>query len=251
MKDRPTLKGAAIIAALLLPTAIIAQDEQGEPTTMPSPQKGTPTTGSVGYAPIYKPPLGGGRQGRVEGGARGAPDRAVLLAVLTPDEPGLTTKEQPSLYWYISQPTTFPIEVTVTENQAVKPLLEARITSPSQAGIQRIRLTDYGVRLKTGSLYRWYIALVPDSTRSKDILAGGLIERIELAEALRARLNQASTAELPFVYADEGIWYDALSSISDTIDADPNNSNLRAQRASLLEQVRLQEIADFDRQAAR
>jgi len=107
------------------------------------------------------------------------------------------------------------------------------------------------VRLKTGSLYRWYIALVPDSNRSKDILAGGLIERIELAGALRARVNQASKAELPFVYADEGIWYDALSSISDTIDADPNNSNLRAQRASLLEQVQLQEIADFDRRAAR
>src|SRR5262249_2338656 len=188
MKDRPTLKGAAIIAALLLPTAIIAQDEQGEPlqksipTTGPvgyEPEKPTPTTGSVGYAPIYRPPLGGGRHGRVEGDARGAPDRAVLLAVLTPDEPGLTTKEQPSLYWYISQPTTFPIELIVTENQAVKPLLKTRITSPSQAGIQRIRLTDYGVRLKTGSLYRWYIALVPDSNRSKDILAGGLIERIE------------------------------------------------------------------------
>ena len=218
-------------------------------------EKPVGTTGGVGLLPTYKPPLRGAPSGRVGGGTRGGPggpDRSVVLSVLTPDHSGLTTKEQPSLYWFTSQPTSYPIELTVTEDQAVKPLLETRIGSSSQAGIQRIRLADYGVRLRVGVVYRWYIAVVPDpKNRSKDILAGGLIERIEPSENSRTRLSQAGAAQAPFVYAEEGIWYDALSAISDMIDAAPNDSTLRTQRASLLQQVGLQEVADFDRRAIR
>ena len=241
-------------AFLAVGKQVLAQTEK-KPAEPPKSGKPTPTTGGVGFAPVYKPPLRGAPSGRVGGGTRGGPsgtDHPLVLSVLTPDHVGLTTQEQPSLYWYTSQPTTYPIELTVTENEAVNPMIEKRIGSPSQAGIQQIRLVDYGVRLKTGSVYRWYIAVVPDpDVRSKDILAGGSIERIEPTEALRARLSHASKAELPSVYAEQGIWYDALSAISDMIDADPSNASLHAERAALLEQVRLQEAAAFDRSAAR
>lgn len=228
----------------------LAQTEK-EATEPPGPVKLTPTTEGIGRGPIYKPPLRGVPTGRVGGGTRGAPggpDRLVVLAVLAPDHIGLTTQEQPSLYWYISQPTTAVIELTVAENQAVNPMLEKRINSPSQAGVQRIRLADYGVRLKPGIVYRWYITVVPDpNIRSKDILAGGLIERAEPSANLRTQLAQQGPAQAPIAYAEEGIWYDALSAISEMIDATPNDSALHAQRASLLEQVRLQEVAEFER----
>src|SRR5437879_462045 len=74
---------------------IPAQTEKTQP--MPSgPVKPTATAGTVGFAPIYKPPLRGAPSGRVGGGTRGGssgPDRSVVLSVLTPTDAGWTTQE--------------------------------------------------------------------------------------------------------------------------------------------------------------
>jgi hypothetical protein len=44
------------------------------------------------------------------------------------------------------------------------------------------------------------------------------------------------------VLAEAGIWYDALDSLSMQIEAAPENENLRAQRAALLDQVGLEDV---------
>ena len=222
-----------------------------KPAAAAEPIKPVTAPSGEGRSLTYKPPLRGNPAGRVGGGTRGGtPDRSVVLSVLTPDHVGLTIQEQPNLFWYTSQPTSYTAELTVIENQAVKPLLETRLGPLTHAGIQRIRLKDYNVHLKTGVQYRWYVAIVPDrKNRSKDILAGGFIERVEPADNLRTRLAQAGAERSAFVYAEEGIWYDALSVLSEMIEAAPRDANPRSQRAALLEQVRLQQVADFDRGA--
>jgi hypothetical protein len=169
--------------------------------------------------------------------------------VLAPDHVGLTTQAQPSLYWYLSQPTTSPIEFTVIDAQGISPLLETRLQSPTRPGIQQVRLADYGVRLKTGMKYHWFVVLIPDRhSRSKDVVAGGLIERIEPSEVLRIKLAQAGKAQTPHIYAEAGLWYDAVAAISGQIETASNAQNLRQQRAALLEQVGLQDIAAHDKQ---
>jgi hypothetical protein len=160
--------------------------------------------------------------------------------VLAPDHSAFTTTEQPSLYWYISKPTSLPVELTVMDPQGVKPILETQLPSPTKAGIQRVKLADYNVHLAPGAAYRWFVAVVPDADRrSKDILAGGAIERVDLQEDVKAKVAKASDKELPFVYAQAGLWYDALKSISDLIDAAPQNQELQNQRTALLKQVGL------------
>jgi Domain of Unknown Function (DUF928) len=191
-------------------------------------------------APVYKPPTRGAPGGRVGGGTRGNQSNVFILSVLAPDQGGFTTSEQPCLYWYISSATTLPVEVTVMDAQGVQPLLETRLTSPVKAGVQRVSLTDYNVRLAPGTAYRWFVAVVPDNDRrSKDILAGGAVEQIEPTEDLKAKLAQASKQEKAFIYADAGIWYDALREISDMIEAAPHDQKLIKERAELLRQVGL------------
>ena len=81
--------------------------------------------------------------------------------------------EQPSLYWFISNSTSLPVELTVMDPQGIQPILETRIPAPVQAGVRRIRLSDYDIRLAPGAAYRWFVAIVPDADRrSKDILGG-------------------------------------------------------------------------------
>jgi len=196
--------------------------------------------------PVYKPPLRGAPAGRIGGGTRGATEReSFSLQVLAPDHVGYTTQEQPCLYWYISKTTTYPIEVTVTERQAVKPLVEKLLKAPEQAGIQSVCLAAHDARLRPNVPYKWFVTLVTDAEhRSKDILAGGIIEMVNAPETLSARLKSVESGRAPFIYAEEGFWYDALGAISRMIEASPKDADLRRQRASLLEQVGLSEAAE-------
>jgi hypothetical protein len=115
--------------------------------------------------------------------------------------------------------------------------------------VQRVRLADYAVRLEPGVLYQWFVALVPNPTqRSQDVVTSGMIERITLSDELRAQLAQTGKARLPHLFAAASLWYDAIAAISDLIDAAPQDTTLRQQRAALLEQVDLPPVAAYDRQ---
>lgn len=195
--------------------------------------------------PEYKPPKRDSPGGRVSGGTRGPGREVFVFSVLAPDHTGLTVSEQPSLYWFISSSTSLPVELTLMDPQATKPILETRIPHPIQPGVHRIRLADHGLRLAPGVPYRWFVAVVPDTDRrSKDIVAGGVIERIESPEGLSAKLAQAGKAKAPHIYAEAGLWYDALGAVSDLIETAPNDPALRRQRASLMVQVGLPEIGE-------
>jgi len=197
-----------------------------------------PATATV--TPVYRPPIRGAPGGRVGGGTRGTAREVFVLSVLAPDHSGLTVAEQPSLFWYISTPTSLPVELTVMDPRTTQPLLEIGVATPIEPGIQRLRLADHGIRLAPDVPYRWYVAVVPDSgRRSRDILAGGAIQRINPSGELVARLGQARRDELPSVYAEAGLWYDALAAMSDLIDGAPDNAALRQQRAALLTQIGL------------
>jgi hypothetical protein len=182
--------------------------------------------------------------GRVGGGTRGVAGRDVfVLSVLAPDHKALTVSDQPSLYWFISSDTSLPIELAIADPNATEPLLETRLPSPAPRGVHRIRLADFPVKLEPGVAYRWSVTVVPDANRrSRDILASGTIERVEPSAVLAARLQSARTGDLPFIYAEEGIWYDALAVLSDLIDGAPENGDLQRQRAALLSQARVPQI---------
>ena len=227
------LRHLAIIALgglVLLPVASAISQEQKTGDKKP------PATGTV--TPVYTPPIRGAPRGRVGGGTRGTGREVFVLSVLAPDHSGLTVSEQPSLYWYISAPTSLPVELTVMDPGLTQPLLEVRLTAPIEAGIHRLRLSDHGVRLAHGVAYRWYVAVVPDAgRRSRDILAGGAIERINPSSEVAVRLGQARREDLPAIYAEAGLWYDALATMSDLIESAPDDTELRRQRAALLSQV--------------
>jgi len=195
---------------------------------------------------VYKPPKRGKPGNRVGGGTRGQGDNIPPLAALAPDHTGLTTKNQPSLYWFLARPTTNQIEFTVSNKQEIKPLLEISLNNPDRQGIQCIHLLDHGLKLSPEIEYQWFVALVPDpDSRSKDIVAGGTIKHITPSKTLTQRLTKAGKMEIPGIYADEGLWYDALSSISELIKTNTNDKNLHLQRALLLEQVGLPKIFNY------
>jgi hypothetical protein len=194
----------------------------------------------------YRPPMRGAPAARIGGGTRGIGDTTLELAVLAPDHTGLTTKEQPTLYWYVSKAVPARLEVTVINDAAIDPALEQEVAAPRQAGIQRIDLAKTDTKLEPGVEYRWFVSAVADpGQRSNDVVASGTIERITPDDVLKRKIAGADEGTLAQIYAEAGVWYDAIDALSRMIDKSPNDSALRSQRAALLAQVGLRNAAAF------
>ena len=219
-----------------------------EPASPSSPERiqGSPDLTDPSL-PVYKPRGGKTPRARVGGVARGSGGKDPVVVALVPDHVGLTNRREPCLYWYLSQVTTLPVIFTLREDEAVRPILEVPVKPPQHPGIQVIRLKDFGIELKEEVAYRWFISLQrdPDSP-SQDIVTGGMIERVPFVEALAINLAYTGPSDNVRLYADAGLWYDALTAISDQIDASPDDPIFRRQRAALLKQVGLSEIAEAE-----
>jgi len=202
------------------------------------------------YMPVYKPRKENSITGRIDGGFRGGREGEPVLKVLAPyDHIGETVKKSPALYWYLSQPTSYRIVFTLEDPRRIEPMLEVGLTPPMKAGIQTIRLADYGVELEPQIPYRCHVSLeVDESSPSKDIHAMGVIERIPYDQAIiEGRTACRDSRDVFCLYVESGLWYDAIQVISDLILANPRDRVLRLQRAALLDKVGLIDVAEYDR----
>jgi hypothetical protein len=238
--------GAFVGLILMMPLASVAWAGQPGESNRQGVEPQSHLVVVAANQPVYEPPLRSAPGGRVGGSTRGIKVMP-LLSVLAPDHTGLTIQEQPSLFWYLAGATTYPVELTITDERTAQPLFETQLTGPIQPGVQRFRLADYGVQLAQDVPYRWSVGLVVDPTNpARDNVASGTVERVALQKALRTKLARAGKAQAPSIYAQAGLWYDALAASSDLVDAAPNDAGLRQQRNSLLEQVGLRQVAEHD-----
>jgi hypothetical protein len=247
---RLLLRFSAWLAVISIPFSTLF----GEGT--PSPTASSTVTASPAVSPtavarklLYKPPTGAGNiPTRVSGGARGENGIDAALLALVPDHLALTTHAQPSLFWFQSKPAKAKFELTVVEPKKPTPLVSLTSPGADKPGVHRIKLARYKVELQPDVVYEWSVAIVPDAeNRSKDVIAKGVIKRVNVSEDLAKKLENANDLERAAAYAQAGIWYDALDAISNAIEAHPDDVSLREQRASLLKQVGLSEAAALDK----
>lgn len=188
----------------------------------------------------FRPRSGDAPSARLTGGSRGKGNEQISLDVLTPEEIGLTTQEQPSLFWHQSKPADVEFELTLLQENKIEPLIHVNVKKSVKAGIQRLILAKHDVKLDMDVEYQWVVALITDpDSRSSDLVASGVIERIALSPELKAQINNAQPADLAATYAEAGIWYDSLAALTDQIDAHPHDADLVAARTDLLAQVGL------------
>ncbi len=249
----------AVLVASVISLGCVISYAQPDPTTSLSPAvapaPASPPAAAAAPSParaplklLYKPPAGGGNiPTRVSGGARGGGADTSLLA-LVPEHAALTTHAQPSLFWFQSKPAKAKLELALVEPKKAKPVLALTSGAANQIGIHRIKLANHKIELEPDVLYEWTVAIVPDAAnRSKDVIAKGVIKRVSSPNGLAEKVERASDTEKAGIYAEAGIWYDALEAISNAVDAHPNDASLREQRASLLEQVGLPQAAALDK----
>jgi hypothetical protein len=197
--------------------------------------------------PVYKPPEHATPRARIGRGLRGTEGSDPAVTALVPDHVGITVKQHPELNWFLSKRTSLPIRFTLIDEQSIRALVEKSITPPEEAGVQAIKLSDIDFALQPNVQYRWYVSLIKDAdSPSRDIVTGGIIERCEFSECLVLDATTTCNRDAVAVSASKGFWYDAMACLCDLIEIHPDDRDLRRQRAGLLKQVGLHEVAEWD-----
>jgi len=208
----------------------------------------------------YTPPktITGGQRIDGDGGSRGPDIKLPSIYVLAPNGAATTTSEHPSLFWFQDGPMpeklikTARVEVTLLDPKNPKPLVKvsSSLSGDKQAGagIHRIALGKQKVALEPGVPYKWTVALVSDpANRSQDVITSAAIQRVPLGKDLEAALKNSAPGDKAAVYAQNGVWYDAVEAITAEIDKTPKDAGLRKMRADLLAANGLKKAAAYDR----
>jgi hypothetical protein len=196
--------------------------------------------------PSYRPPPRGAPGGRVGGASRGTFRLAAPLPeieLLAPgDHTGLTANPAPSLYFFTSGPVPWPTRFTISAPGRPNPVLEVPIAAPAAAGIYRVDLAHYRVRLEPGVIYTWSVSAVLDPPmHARDIVASATIMLSP------GNWGAVAGAQPPVrraaLWARDGVWYDAV-----TAAVAAENLDRHAGLDALLREVGLAQPAAFDRQ---
>ena len=202
---------------------------------------------------LYMPRSRGQAKRSAAGGTRTASGSGAGLeiAILAPqDHIALTTRAQPTLYWFVSDRTDARIDITLVDPLAIDPLLEMTVDGPVEAGIHALDLAEHNLTLQPNRTYHWHVAVVQDaSRRSTDTLVEGFIARTEVTSELERSLRDARQSYAP--YALSGIWYDAVAELRQAISEEPKNRRLKLQEIALLEQADLSVVAGYALKAQR
>ncbi len=233
---------AAGFALSSLGVSLADEKQPGSPQTTVSPSGAESSAKVLLYVPPRKgAPAPGSKRG---GGTRGMNKSVPVISVLAPDHVGWTLQAQPVLFWFASTEQNLPYEFVLIAENAEAPVVEARLPQPASPGIQQIRLSDYQVTLSSGERYHWSVELVLDPEEpSGNIVAKGIIERVNRDKLELPLPSVMANADAPRCFAQSGVWYDAMAAIADLIQSNQTEAEFLRQRASLLEQGGLGEIA--------
>jgi hypothetical protein len=252
MKTKTTPWRASLLAAI----SVVALGPCVAPTAKAQPTLGLFAPPNVG-AP--KTRVGGGVRGgltlpqvgapktRVGGGVLGGSEENTnhlmsmpVVFVLTPESTGYTVSESPTLYYYVTDDTSFEFEITVNRDE--RTVVQMRRWEKIKPALHGISLGDLGIKAGGGGRLRVERRADPEPAAR---LAGHYLDR-------RIRRIKAKEPMKDFNdYGKHGIWYDMLQDLTEKITADPSNKVLLKERGDLFKQVGLPEVADLDYAAAK
>jgi hypothetical protein len=160
---------------------------------------------------------------------------------------GYTTTEHPTLWFYVPYTSgTIPASFSIQEEDSATLLYETSVTLPNRAGIIGIRLPTNQPGLQVGKRYRWFFGVdckPPQSAPSAQdsIYVEGLIIRASLDPAIAGRVRSITGIETVILYAENGIWFDALTVLAELRRQNPQDPQLLADWKALLSGMPLSE----------
>lgn len=122
-----------------------------------------------------------------------------------------TANESPSLYVYSEGAAKEPLILTFVDHDLIEPLVEQPLNL-SRKGYHKITLPP-NIKLDPDKVYSWYVAIPCSNDREtfREVLTSSVEYIPPSAELLQKIQNANSPEEKSQIYADEGMWYDAVN----------------------------------------
>lgn len=168
----------------------------------------------------------------------------------------ITLSSHPTLWVHLaSLPKNAQAQFTVQTVSGSEELLNKRFPLTSQIGILGIRLPKTSPGLKIGETYLWQMKVQCGSEESEsDPTIGSWVQRIQLNQIkpmpgfdpkpLVQELSRASVSDKPALYAELGIWQDAVTALIDLQQKQPNNQELKDDWRSLLQEAQMSDLTN-------
>ncbi|MEJ1932490.1 DUF928 domain-containing protein [Nostoc sp. NIES-2111] len=196
----------------------------------------------------FKPPKRQGPPVSAGGSTRGSSSCIKGNKSITPLIPtnklGLTFSERPTLFWFIPQNSAKMANLALVTYPEKKLFYETTLTLPNKPGIIGYTLPTNSPALVTGKTYRWYLMLICNQQDfSSNPTVDGWVERIQTDSATSQLVAKANVRNLPSIYAEAGIWYEALASLVQLRRSEPKNLTHILNWRQFLQSVKLNAIA--------
>jgi Domain of Unknown Function (DUF928) len=192
----------------------------------------------------FKPPQRGNPPASAGGATRSnSCIKRKITPLLPPNKLGLTFAKHPTFFWHIPTSATKPAKLTIlTDNDRTK-FYETSFTLPGKPGIISFTLPNNAPPLAVGKTYHWYLTVVCDAEdQSGNPRVDGWVERTQPELRLSQALAKATARKLPAIYAEAGIWHEALTTLVKLRRAEPNNPKVKMDWQKFLQSVELNAV---------
>ena len=195
--------------------------------------------------PNNKPPtMSGGPRRFVPGKCENFPE-ASFTALMPENKIARTVSDYPTFFFYLPQPNAELAEF-ILEDENGNLIYAQALTIKDLSGVIGVSIpANTNVPpLEVGKNYIWKFSLVCDpEDRASDWVETGIVRRVELSAEILRQLENADPRWKTFIYAKNGIWQDALGNLVAARRANPNAPVFQTDWESLLDSVKLREIA--------
>jgi hypothetical protein len=154
-----------------------------------------------------------------------------------------TISERPSFWFYVPY---FPASqrnaefVLIDGNEDNVYAATFPLTQPP--GIVSLQLPPTVPPLQEGKQYRWVFSVICNpANRSADATVNGWVERVPVSVALSNQLQAATDKEQVFIYAEQGLWYETLTSFAQLQRTNSLDGELKGNWQDLLRTIGLPE----------
>ncbi|AFZ23944.1 protein of unknown function (DUF928) [Cylindrospermum stagnale PCC 7417] len=255
-----TLSGTSFLGSL---TAVLAKPAPLKSGRLLSDRTNSKTvTAQIASFNLPAPPPGPSPGGRSRGGAKRGecPKVNTELTALVPftkkgKEPdyvtdvwGLTTEENPTWLFYVpyTKASAYTAEFVLQDEQDNSIYQIVPLSLPDQPGIIRVSLPANTSRLEVGKRYRWFLTV--NCNQNKESLpvyvyVAGVIQRVNLSQEVAQKLKTATPQQQVAIYAQNGVWHEALTKLAELRQQYPQDLALQAEWQNLLASFQFDDVA--------
>jgi Domain of Unknown Function (DUF928). len=167
-----------------------------------------------------------------------------VVALMPNTNMGLTVAEKPTVFFRVSKTSVQEAKFNLLNEKGNTIIYDKTIPLNNTGDVMSFTLPADAPALEVGKEYQWELVINcdPDDPNGNPRVQSA-IKRVQPSPTLVSKLAQANPSDRPFLYAEEGIWIDALSTLAKLRVANPNNSELKEEWTTLLTSAGLQELA--------